>query len=86
MLEMRAKFFGRVQGVGMRAHVRSLALELKLKGTVSNSPDGSVEVVAQGPRSKLEELISKIKMRFLIERVTLDFKDVHRSLEGFIVL
>lgn len=48
---------GRVQGVFFRAHTRDLARRLGLKGFVRNLPDGRVEVVAEGPEEKLQELI-----------------------------
>lgn len=80
---MHAKFYGKVQGVGMRAHVRSLAMELSLKGCVKNCPDGSVEVVAQGASGKLEDLVTKIKMRFGIDRVVVDFRTPLQAYEGF---
>jgi acylphosphatase len=46
---------GRVQGVGFRWFVRSTALELGLRGSVRNLPDGSVEVIAAGPADALEQ-------------------------------
>jgi acylphosphatase len=48
---------GRVQGVFFRAHTRDLAQKLGLSGFVRNLPDGRVEVVAEGPEEKLQELI-----------------------------
>jgi len=48
---------GRVQGVFFRAHTRDLAQKLGLSGFVRNLPDGGVEVVAEGPEEKLQELI-----------------------------
>jgi acylphosphatase len=48
---------GRVQGVGMRWWVRSRALELGLAGSARNTDVGRVEVVAEGPRESLEELL-----------------------------
>lgn len=48
---------GRVQGVFFRAHTRDLAQRLELLGFVRNLPDGRVEVVAEGPAEKLQELI-----------------------------
>ncbi len=47
---------GRVQGVFFRASTVEEALKLGLKGWVRNSPDGSVEVVAEGAKHKIEEL------------------------------
>lgn len=84
--ELHAKFFGKVQGVGMRAQTRSLALELGLKGHARNCRDGSVEVVAQGPKAKLEEIISRLKSRFVIDRVTIDFKEPNHPFESFEIL
>ncbi|MCS7240325.1 MAG: acylphosphatase [Candidatus Bipolaricaulota bacterium] len=49
---------GRVQGVFFRAHTRDLAQRLGLGGFVRNLPDGRVEVVAEGPEEKLQELIA----------------------------
>ena len=48
---------GDVQGVGYRAFVRRHAQDLRLAGTVENLADGRVEVVAEGPRSELDQLL-----------------------------
>ena len=49
---------GKVQGVFFRANMRSLALELGVKGWVRNLPDGrSVEAVLEGERSAVERVI-----------------------------
>lgn len=52
------KITGRVQGVYYRASVLQQAQLLGVTGWVMNCPDGSVEAVAEGARSKLEELIA----------------------------
>lgn len=49
---------GHVQGVGMRWWIRSRALELGLAGWARNLEDGRVEVVAEGPREALEQLLA----------------------------
>jgi acylphosphatase len=54
---VRACVDGYVQGVGFRYWVRSRALELGLAGYAANLPDGRVEVVAQGPRDRCEQLV-----------------------------
>lgn len=51
---------GRVQGVGFRWWVTSVALELGLEGFARNLPDGRVEVLAQGPRRACEELLARL--------------------------
>jgi acylphosphatase len=54
---LHATVFGRVQGVSFRFYTRDTADALKLTGWVANRYDGSVEVVAEGPRSALDQLL-----------------------------
>jgi acylphosphatase len=49
---------GRVQGVYFRASTVQQARHLGLTGWVMNCPDGSVEVLAEGPSDKLEDLVA----------------------------
>ncbi len=55
---VRAIVSGRVQMVGFRAFVSRNASALDLTGYVRNLDDGSVEVVAEGEKEKLDKLIS----------------------------
>jgi len=48
---------GWVQGVFYRASTVQEATRLGVKGWVRNCPDGSVEVVAEGNKKKIDELI-----------------------------
>jgi acylphosphatase len=52
---------GQVQGVGYRHFTRKKASELDLAGYVENLPDGRVEVVAEGDRADLEQLIHHLR-------------------------
>jgi len=52
---------GSVQGVFFRANTRRMALSLGLKGYVRNMPNNSVEVVAEGPEDKINELVKFCK-------------------------
>jgi acylphosphatase len=52
---------GRVHGVGFRWWTRARALELGLVGYARNAEGGRVEVVAQGPREKVEALINLLE-------------------------
>jgi len=47
---------GVVQGVAFRYYTRDEASRLGLTGWVRNLADGSVQVLAEGPRAALEEL------------------------------
>ncbi|HTN70973.1 MAG TPA: acylphosphatase [Methylomirabilota bacterium] len=49
---------GRVQGVYFRASTVAQAQKIKVTGWVRNSPDGSVEVVAEGGQAEIEQLIA----------------------------
>ncbi len=53
---LSAVIHGGVQGVGFRWAVMELAEDLGLTGYVSNRPDGTVVVVAEGPPAQLDEL------------------------------
>jgi acylphosphatase len=50
--------FGKVQGVFFRHSTRIEARRLGLRGIARNLPDGSVEVLAQGPAAAVDELLN----------------------------
>jgi acylphosphatase len=52
---------GRVQGVGYRVFVLREAGYLGLAGHVANMADGSVHVVAEGPRAALDALVERLE-------------------------
>ncbi|MFL5624877.1 MAG: acylphosphatase [Ktedonobacteraceae bacterium] len=56
--ELYAMVRGRVQGVGFRYFVVEKAQSLGLRGYARNKSNGDVEVLAQGPRSTLERLLT----------------------------
>ena len=49
---------GRVQGVFYRDSCRAEAQRLGVRGWVRNRPDRTVEVVAEGPRDRVEQLLT----------------------------
>lgn len=57
-------YSGRVQGVGFRYTVRSIASELDLSGWTRNLRDGNVEVVCEGDEKKLKAFLDNIKKEF----------------------
>lgn len=53
---------GLVQGVGFRYFVLRKAGALGLSGFVRNHYDGSVEIVAEGEKALLEDLLSAVRI------------------------
>jgi acylphosphatase len=57
MQRLHVRVRGRVQGVYYRASTQETAAALGLCGWVRNCPDGSVELIAEGPGEALEQLL-----------------------------
>ncbi len=55
--QVRAIVHGRVQGVYFRGTTVEQARSLDLAGFARNLPDGSVEVVARGPKERVDVLV-----------------------------
>jgi len=63
LANLRATVRGRVQGVFFRESTRQRAEQLGLAGYARNLPDRrTVEVVGEGERAKLEELVEFLKI------------------------
>jgi acylphosphatase len=60
LTRLEAVVRGRVQGVGYRVFALREASYLGLAGFVANEPDGSVRVIAEGPRDDLEALLERL--------------------------
>ena len=59
---LQATVHGRVQGVSFRFYTRRRAADLGLTGHVRNAWDGTVEVVAEGRRADLEQLLAFLRL------------------------
>jgi acylphosphatase len=68
--QFRAIVQGRVHGVYFRSSTMEEARALRLAGYARNLPDGTVEVVAAGPRPELEMLIDYLHRGPDLARVT----------------
>ena len=55
---VRLRIRGRVQGVYYRAHARTAATRLGLRGWVRNCDNGAVEAVVEGPPATVEDFIA----------------------------
>lgn len=58
MKRLHAFISGKVQGVFFRDNTRDVARGLQVTGWVRNLEDGRVEVVAEGDKEKLEQLVA----------------------------
>lgn len=87
LASVRVIVYGYVQGVFFRAFTSRRATELGLTGYVRNLPDGeSVEVVAEGERRQLEQLIGYLKVgppAAKVERVVTNWSEYSGGYSGF---
>ncbi|OAI48799.1 acylphosphatase [Gammaproteobacteria bacterium SCGC AG-212-F23] len=76
---------GHVQGVWYRASTQKVAKDLSLTGWARNLPDGRVEVMAFGEKSKLQELHHWLKKGPELANVTeVTYEEIlWQSLERF---
>jgi acylphosphatase len=61
MQQLHCIISGRVQGVAFRDFVRQLAIDMDVRGIVTNLPDGSLEVVAQGAYGVLKVFLQHLR-------------------------
>ena len=59
--QLHVFYSGRVQGVGFRYTVKALAPGYEVTGTIRNLTDGRVELVAEGPRTELEDFQQAVR-------------------------
>ena len=76
-----------VQGVGYRYYVVDFATENGISGYVRNLPDGSVEVVAEGGREVLGDLLSYLRAQddpvIRVHRVEPEWDHASGEFSGF---
>jgi acylphosphatase len=86
---VHARVRGVVQGVSYRANAAARARELGLLGWVRNRDDGSVELLAEGPRAQLDALIEwcEIGPRFArVDAVEREWSAARGEFEQFEIL
>ena len=79
---------GRVQGVYFRASTRDQARQLGLAGWVRNCADGSVELIAEGETTKLEQLVTWClsgPRGAAISEVSVEWQETAGEFVGFVV-
>lgn len=80
---------GKVQGVYYRANALEQARARQLTGWVRNCANGCVEVVAEGPRELLEQLLAWCRRgprAARVDRVDADWKPATGEFSGFEIL
>jgi acylphosphatase len=83
---LEANVRGRVQGVGFRVWALRGGMRLGLDGLVANEADGSVRVVAEGPRRELDRLVERLEdgpPAALVERVLVRWEPARGLPAGF---
>jgi acylphosphatase len=87
-VEARARILitGLVQGVFFRRETADLARRLGILGWVRNLPDGKVEVLAEGDKRRLDELIRFCHVGppgAVVRRVEVEWSDYSGEFRGF---
>jgi acylphosphatase len=88
VVRVRAVVHGRVQMVGFRAFVMHHAGDAGLSGTVRNQPDGTVEVVLEGPTPEVERMLELLRQgpsHARVERVDVEHSTATGNLPGMMV-
>jgi acylphosphatase len=83
---LEASVRGRVQGVGFRVWALREGMHLGLDGFVANDADGSVRVVAEGPRRALDRLVERLEEgppSAIVERVVARWEPARGLPAGF---
>jgi len=83
---MHVYYSGRVQGVGFRYTVKTVAMGFETTGLVRNLPDGRVELTAEGERDELEtfkQAIADSGLAGFIREQTVDWQPATGEFRGF---
>jgi acylphosphatase len=86
MVAKRVWYEGRVQGVGFRYSIKSIATGYEVVGSVKNLIDGRVELEVQGEAAEVEEFLSAVldsHLRRYITRCTTREVEVRSGVRGF---
>jgi acylphosphatase len=83
---MEIFYSGRVQGVGFRYTVKSVAAGFEITGTVRNLLDGRVELIAEGMRAELEAFRAAIRdagLKHFIRDEAVTWSSAQNTFHGF---
>ncbi len=80
MTQAHIFYSGTVQGIGFRFTVQRFAKELDLTGWVKNLKDGRVEILVEGKKEPIEELVKNLNRYF--EGYIQDHSETYAPSEG----
>ena len=83
---MQVMYSGRVQGVGFRYTVKSVANGFELTGTVRNLVDGRVELICEGGKDELEAFRRAIResgLEHFIQQEDVSWAESTNEFRGF---
>ena len=85
MVRAHVLFSGTVQGVGFRFTAQRFAVGFKITGWVKNLSDGRVELVAEGSREQVENLLYKLDKQYegKIQHKDIDWLEARKSFSSF---
>lgn len=85
-VRLQIYYSGRVQGVGFRYTVKSLAPGYELSGVVRNLADGRVELTVEGEKSELEAFHLAVResgLQRFIEQEQMTWSPAQGGFRGF---
>jgi acylphosphatase len=85
-VRVRLLIEGSVQGVFFRASAEAQANRLGVTGWVRNCPDGSVEILAEGEKKKIDDLVAWCRhgpRGARVENVRVEREDYTAEFSGF---
>lgn len=88
-MRFEATVHGIVQGVFFRYNTRLRAEGLGVVGTVENRPDGTVRIVAEGPRERLDEFLAWLRVgpeAAVVDRVDVTWSEASGGYGAFRIL
>ena len=88
-VRVRAVISGRVQGVAFRFETQWAAERIGVQGWVRNRPDGTVEAVFEGERTRVEEMLAWCRRGPALARVAavdVQWEDYRGDLVEFRIL
>jgi len=89
MKQIEIIIHGRVQGVGYRKNTKRRARKLNLTGRVWNNQDGTVQIIAQGTKDNLQQLLEwsrKGQYGALVTNVDSKYSEIGEVYDDFLVL